>query len=74
MQDDGCNVYMDSYMASVGSRFMVNRTILKNHFLEAGLTQNHETVALQTLTTVRLFHFTMCEDPREQKLIELAFD
>ena len=28
---DGCNVYMDSYMASNGSCFMVTWTIFKNH-------------------------------------------
>jgi hypothetical protein len=30
-------VYMDSYMASNGSCFMVTWNILKNHFLEVGL-------------------------------------
>jgi hypothetical protein len=34
---------MDSYMASNGSCFMVNRIILKNHLLEVGLTQHRET-------------------------------
>ena len=56
---------MDSYMASNGSRFMVTWTILKNHLLEVGLTQNQETIALRTLTTVDLFYFTMHEDPHE---------
>jgi hypothetical protein len=37
---DGCKVYMDSYMASNGSCFMITWTILKNHLLEVGLTQN----------------------------------
>ena len=27
--------------------------------------QNQETMALQTLTTVDLFYFIMCEDPHE---------
>ena len=62
---DGCKVYMDSYMASNGSCFMVTWTISKNHLLEVGLTQNRETMALRTLTTVGLFYFIMCEDPRE---------
>ena len=62
---DGCKVYMDSYMASNGSCFMVTWTIFKNHLLEVGLTQNQETMALQTLTTVDLFSFIVCEDPRE---------
>ena len=62
---DGCKVYMDSYMASNGSCFMVTWTIFKNHLLEVGLTQNQETMALRTLTTVDLFYFIMCEDPHE---------
>ena len=37
---DGCKVYMNSYMASNGSCFMVTWTNFKNHFLEVGLTQN----------------------------------
>jgi hypothetical protein len=37
----------------------------KNHFLEVGLEQNQETMALRTLTTVGLFYFIMCEDSRE---------
>jgi hypothetical protein len=44
---------------------MVTWTIFKNHLLEVGLTQNQETMALQTLTTVDLLHFIMCEDPHE---------
>jgi hypothetical protein len=47
----GCKVCMDSYVASNGSRFMVTWTILKNCLLEVSLTQNRETVALQTLRT-----------------------
>jgi hypothetical protein len=52
---DGCKVYMDSYMASNGSWFMVTSTIIKNHLLEVGLTQNQETIALRMLTTIGLF-------------------
>ena len=48
-----------------GSCFMVTWTILKNHLLEVGLTQNRETMALQMLVTVDLLCFNMCEDPRE---------
>jgi hypothetical protein len=59
---DGCKVYMDSYRASNGSYFMVTWILFKNHLLEVGLTQNQETMALQTLTTVDLFYFIMCED------------
>jgi hypothetical protein len=62
---DGCKVYMDSYMASNGSCFMVTWTIFKNHLLELGLTQNSETMALRTLTTVDLFCFSMREEPYE---------
>ena len=40
---DGCKVYMDSYMALNGSCFMVTWIIFKNHLLEIGLTQNSET-------------------------------
>ena len=62
---DGCEVYMDSYMASNGSRFMVTSTIFKNHLLEVGLTQNQDTMTLRMLTTVDLFNSIMCEDPHE---------
>ena len=62
---DGCKVHVDSYMASNGSCFMVTWTIIKNHLLEVGLTQNRETMVLRTLTTVGLFYFIMCEDMHE---------
>ena len=65
MQEDGCKVHMDSYMASNGSCFMVIWTTVKNHLLEIGLTHNEETMALRMLTTVDLFHGIMCEDPHE---------
>ena len=45
--------------------FMVTWTIFKNHLLEVGLTQNRETMALQTLTTVDVLYCIMCEDPHE---------
>jgi hypothetical protein len=67
---DGCNVYMDSYMASNGSRFMVIWIILLNRFLEVGLTQNWKTMALRMFTTVDLFYFIMCEDMHESKTIK----
>ena len=61
---NGLKVHMDSYMASNGSCFIVTWIIFKNHLLEVGLTQNQETIALQTLTNdVNLFYFIMCEDP-----------
>jgi hypothetical protein len=62
---DGCEVYMDSYMVSNGSCFMVTWTIFKNHHLEVGPTQNQETMALRTLTTVGLLYFIMHEDLHE---------
>ena len=37
---DGCKVYMDSYMAWNGSCFIITWTIFKNHLLKVGLTQN----------------------------------
>ena len=43
---DECKVYMDSYMASNGSCFMLTWIIFKNHLLEVGLPQNRETTAL----------------------------
>ena len=52
-------------MASTGSSFMVIWTIFKNHLLEVGLTQNQDTMALQMLTTVDLFYFTIREDLHE---------
>ena len=66
-------VYMDSYMASNESCFMVTWTIFKNYLLDVGLTQNRETTPLWMLTTVDLFYFILCEDPHEHKLIEIAF-
>ena len=46
---DGCKVYMDSYMASNGSCFMITRIIFQNHLLEIDLTQNRATMALRIL-------------------------
>ena len=57
-------------MASKGSNYMVTWIIFKNHLLEVGLTQNWETMALQTLTTIDLFYSTICEDPHEHNVIE----
>jgi hypothetical protein len=44
---------------------MVIWTIFQNELLEVGLTQNRETMALRTLTTVGLFGFIVCEDLHE---------
>ena len=70
---DGCKVYMDSYMASNVSCFMVTWTNLKNHLLEVGLTQNRETMTLRMLTAVGLFYFIMCDDLQNNKFVEIAF-
>jgi len=35
-----------SYVAMHGSRFMVTWTVMKNHLLKVGLTQNRETMAI----------------------------
>ena len=65
-------ILIDSYVALHGSCFMVTWTILKNHLLKVGLTQNRETVALRMLTTADLFYLIMCEDPHEWKFLEIA--
>ena len=67
---DGCKIYMDTYMASSGSCFMVTWTMFKNHLLEVGLTQNQGIMAFQMLTTIDVFYFIMCEHPHEWKFIE----
>ena len=64
---------MDSYMASNRSCFTITWIVFKNHFSEVGLSQNRETMALRPLTTVGWLCYTMCEDPREYKLNEIAF-
>ena len=58
---DGCKVYMVSYMASLC--FMVTWFIFKDLLLEVvGLIQNREIIALRMLTTFDLFYFIMRED------------
>ena len=63
MQDDGCKVYMDSYVTSNGACFMITWINFENHFLEVGLTQNQEAMVLSTLGVVDLFYCIVCEDP-----------
>ena len=70
---DGCKAYMDSYMASNGSCFMVTWTVFKNHLLEVDLTQNRKTITLRMFTTVDLYDFIMCEDPHEWTFIGITF-
>ena len=62
---DGCKVYMDSYIASNGSCFLGTWIIFENHLLKIGLTQNWGTMALRTLTTIDLCYFIMCEELHE---------
>ena len=62
---DGCKVYMESYMALNASCFMVTWIILKNHLLKVGLIQNQEAMGLQMLTINDSFYSIMCEDPHE---------
>jgi hypothetical protein len=63
--EDGCKVYMDSYMASNGSCFMVIWIIFNNHLFQVGLTQNPETMALRTLITIDLRYINMCDGLHE---------
>ena len=49
---DGCQVYMDSYMALNGSCFMVTWIIFNNHLLEVDLTQNQETMHFERLQSL----------------------
>ena len=61
---DGCKVYMNPTLHRVDHVSWSLGLFLpsKKHLLEAGLTQNRDTMALQTLTIVELFYFIMCED------------
>ena len=70
---DGCKVYMDSYVASNGSCFMVTWTFSKMHLSEVGLIQYRETTALQMLTTVDLFCFIMWGPARIFYFKKIAF-
>ena len=62
MQDE-CKVYMDSFMASNESCFMVIWSIFKNQLLEVGLTQYQETMAFGMLTTIALLLFYHVRGP-----------
>ena len=63
--ENGCEVYMDFYMALNESCFMVTWTIFQTRLLEVGLAQNKETMALWMLTIIDLFYFNMCEGSHE---------
>ena len=70
---DGMSTWIPSYMASNGSCFVVTWTIFKNHFLEVGLAQKRETMALWMFAAIGLSYFIMCEDLHEWKFIVIAF-
>jgi hypothetical protein len=50
---DGCNICMDTYMASNGS--CVHGHL---YYFKIDLTQNQETIALRMLTTVHLLYLS----------------
>ena len=56
-QDDGCKVYMDFYVASMDDVSWSLGLFFRNRLLEAGLTQNWETMALRMFTTVDFILF-----------------
>jgi hypothetical protein len=61
---DGCKVYMDSYMASNGSCFVFLCIVFQNHLLEVGLIEKaRETMGLWNHTIVIYQYFFMCGDP-----------
>ena len=62
---DGHKAYMDSYMTSNASCFMLTWIVFNNHLFEVDITENRKIVALWTLTTIDLFYFIMREDPHE---------
>ena len=68
---DGCEVYMDSYVASNEPCFMITWTISKIYLLEASLTQIRETMALRTLTNVVIFYFYHVWGPQLWWLLHL---
>jgi hypothetical protein len=65
---DGCKIYVDSYMASNGPCFMATWTIFKNHVLEVGLTQDQVTMSLKKLTTIGLFVLFLCVRTRMNRI------
>ena len=64
--------YMDFYLHGI-AWYMVTWTILENHLLEVGSTQNRATMALQTFTTIGLSYFLMHEDMHEWEFVAIAF-
>jgi hypothetical protein len=70
---DGCKAYMDSYLASNGSCFMVTWIIFKNHLLEVGLRQSWETMALRMHHNRWFILFYHVWGPAWIKFIEATF-
>jgi hypothetical protein len=60
MQDDGCKVYMETYMASNGGQL----DCFHKPPLGGGHPTKGKTVAFQMLKSVDLLYFIMCEEPR----------
>ena len=62
---DGCKVYMDSYVASNGSCFMVTWIIFQNRLLEGRSNTKPGDHGTPIAHNHGLFYFIMCEDPHE---------
>jgi hypothetical protein len=62
---DGCGVYVGSYVASNGPCFMVTWTVFKTRLLEVGQHKSGRPWQSECLQTVGLFSFIMCEDLHE---------
>ena len=61
---DGCKVYMDSYVALNGSYCMVTWNFFNNHLLGVGLTKNQEKIIdrlgnMKTLNCLHIYSFIL---------------
>ena len=66
-------VYMDAYMASIGSCFMVMWIIFKKHLLEVGLTQNQKAMTLRNVPNVDLLYLSCVQTPHKLEFFETTF-
>ena len=68
---DGCNIYIDSYMASNGWSFLSTWTIVDNRLLETKKLGRpwHSECPQPLIYSIMI----MCENPHEQNFIEMAF-
>ena len=68
---DGCNIYIDSYMASNGWSFLSTWTIADNRLLETKKPGRpwHSECPQPLIYSIMI----MCENPHEQNFIEMAF-